>query len=223
MQCPPMSDDRRHVRAHGELPAAGKLHLGLRSPSFRALVAVQFLTVLNDNAYRWLVVPIGYVLLGPERKALVLALGLACFVVPYVLLAAPAGYLADRFSKRSVIAGSMLLQTGILVLGVEAILIGSPTAMFATLALMGAQGALLSPSKDGTIPEIIHPERVSAANGFMGMATVLAAVVGTLLGSALYVWTTPLGRNGWWASAATLLGISLLGWLASLVKVRIRR
>ena len=111
-----MSDDRRHARADGELPAAGELRLGLRSPSFRALVAVQFLTVLNDNAFRWLVVPIGYVLLGPERKGLVLALGLACFVVPYILLAAPAGYLADRFSKRSVISGSMLLQTAILVL-----------------------------------------------------------------------------------------------------------
>ena len=217
-----MSDDRRHARADGELPAAGELRLGLRSPSFRALVAVQFLTVLNDNAFRWLVVPIGYVLLGPERKGLVLALGLACFVVPYILLAAPAGYLADRFSKRSVISGSMLLQTAILVLGVGAILIGSATAMFATLALMGAQGALLSPSKDGTIPEIIHPERVSAANGFMGMATVLAALAGSLLGNAMYVWTAPLGRNGWWVSAATLLGISLSGWVASLVMVRCR-
>ena len=33
----------------------------------------------------------------------VLAFGSACFLLPYLLLAAPAGYLADRFSKRSVI------------------------------------------------------------------------------------------------------------------------
>ena len=211
-----MSDDRPRDRGHDGLPAAGELRLGLRSPSFTALVAVQFLTVLNDNAFRWLVVPIGYVLLGPEHKGLVLTLGLACFVVPYILLAAPAGYLADRYSKRSVIAASMLLQSAILVLGIGAILIGSATAMFATLALMGAQGALLSPSKDGTVPEIMHPERVSAADGFMGMATVLAAVAGSLLGNALYVWTAPLGKTGWWLSAATLLGISLSGWLASL-------
>ena len=33
----------------------------------------------------------------------VLAMGTAVFVAPYILLAAPAGYLADRFSKRQVI------------------------------------------------------------------------------------------------------------------------
>ncbi len=33
---------------------------------------------------------------------LALSAGLACFVLPYILLAAPAGYLADRFCKRYV-------------------------------------------------------------------------------------------------------------------------
>ena len=64
--------------------------VGLNSWSFFGLASVQFLTVLNDNSYRWLLVPIGYHLIGEQHKGLILTLGLACFVVPYIVLAAPA-------------------------------------------------------------------------------------------------------------------------------------
>ena len=189
--------------------------VGLSSRSFIGLAIVQFLTVLNDNTYRWLVVPIGYVLF-PNSKGFVLALGLACFVIPYILLVAPAAYLADRFSKKAVIAGTMLLQAGILVLGVIAILISNSIFLFSTLALMGAQGALLAPAKGGTVPETIHPEKISAANGILGMATVLAAVVGSVLGNTLYVLSAPFGLTRLWLSGLIVIGISLLGWAASL-------
>ena len=79
---------------------------GLASRSFLGLLATQFLVVLNDNMFRWLVVPIGKELLGPEHADRALSLGLACFVLPYIFLAAPAGYLADRFSKRTVISAA---------------------------------------------------------------------------------------------------------------------
>ncbi len=161
----------------------------LRSWCFFGIAAVQFLTSLNDNTYRWLIVPIGYTIYGTEHKGLILTFGLAFFVVPYLLLVAPAGYLADRFSKRSVIAATMLLQAAVLVLGMIAISLTSPAFLFLTLFFMGAQGALLSPSKGGVIPETLLDERISAANGVIGMATVMAAVVGSVLGNMLYAWT----------------------------------
>jgi acyl-[acyl-carrier-protein]-phospholipid O-acyltransferase/long-chain-fatty-acid--[acyl-carrier-protein] ligase len=193
--------------------------MGLRSGSFIGLATIQFLTVLNDNTYRWLVVPIGYVLY-PNNKGFVLALGLACFVVPYILLVAPAAYLADRFSKKTVIAGTMLLQAGILVLGVIAILFSHGIFLFSTLALMGAQGALLAPARLGTIPETIHPGKISSANGILGMATVLAAVVGSVLGNSLYVLSAPLGITRLWLSGSVVIGIALLGWGASFLIIK---
>ncbi len=196
-------------------PSGGRK--GLRSTSFIGLSSVQFLTVLNDNSYRWLVVPIGYQLVGAQHKGLILTLGLAGFVIPYILLVAPAAYLADRFSKRRVIAGCMLLQAVILVLGIGAILMENVVLVFSTLTLMGAQGALLSPSRAGTIPETVYADKISRANGVIGMATVLAAVAGSVLGNTLYLWTAPLGKNRWWLSAVILIGISLLGWAVSLL------
>jgi len=49
------------------------------------------------------------------------------------------------------------------------------------------------------------------------MASVMAAVVGSVLGNTLFVWTAPLGKTRWWISASTLIGIALLGWVASLM------
>jgi acyl-[acyl-carrier-protein]-phospholipid O-acyltransferase/long-chain-fatty-acid--[acyl-carrier-protein] ligase len=105
----------------------------------------------------------------------------------------------------------MVLQAVILVAGVGAILLGSVGGMFGTLAVMGVQGALLSPAKSGAIPESVREERVSAANGVCGLASVAAAVVGTVSGNELYVFSRPHGRTHWLVYAVTMIGAALLG------------
>src|SRR5665647_616934 len=88
---------------------------GVYSSSFLALVATQFFVSLNDNMFRWLVVPIGKELIhgawsempaflqsSMDPETLALSLGLASFTLPFLIFAAPAGFLADRFSKRNV-------------------------------------------------------------------------------------------------------------------------
>ncbi len=213
----PSSKCEQGLRGREPSPRESVGREGLVSWGFFGLVCLQFLTVLNDNTYRWLVTPIGYHLLGPQYESLILTLGIICFAVPYVVLVAPAGYLADRFRKRRVIAACMLLQAGILVFGMGSILITNATLVFTILAVMGAQGALLAPAMLGAIPETIDEEHISAANGVLGMASVLAAVVGTVLGNSLYVVTGPLGRTDWWISGSTMIGIALLGWAACLL------
>lgn len=183
----------------------------LHSKSFVGIASTQFLTSFNDNAYRWLIIPVGISILGPSWESAALAIGLAAFVTPYVVLLSPAGYLADRFPKRSIMSVCMLLQAVILVAGIAAILVGSPAAMLGTLALMGAQGALLSPAKGGAIPESVREDRVSAANGVCGLTAVASAVVGTVTGNELYVVSAPRGHGHWWLYAALLIGAALLG------------
>ena len=67
--------------------------------------------------------------------------------------------------------------------------------MFAVVALMGWQSALFGPSKFGSIPEIVRTDRISAANGLVGLTTVLAIVVGTVAGNLLYCATPAAGRR----------------------------
>ncbi|MEE9603523.1 MAG: MFS transporter, partial [Thermoguttaceae bacterium] len=143
--------------------------------------------------------------------------GTACFVLPYLLLAAPAGYLADRYSKRSVIVSCKLAEIVVMVLAAVAILVGNPYFLFIVVALMGAQSALFGPSKLGSIPEMLPAEKISAANGIMGLITVTAIVVGTALGSLLNDHTGDFGQQGWWLSALVLIGVAVAGWAASLL------
>ena len=167
---------------------------GLASRSFLGLLTAQFLGAVNDNMFRWLVVPIGKEMVSEEQASLALAVGLICFVLPYLLLAATAGYLADRFSKRTVIVGCKVAELVMLIMGVGAILSGSLWLMFGVVFLLGAQSALFGPSKFGSIPEIVRSDRISAANGLIGMTTVVAIVAGSGGGACLYELTAPAGR-----------------------------
>ena len=99
-------------------------HSSLRNASFIGLVCTQLLTATNDNVFRWLVIGIGKDYY-PDNVSGVLTAGSACFLLPYLLLAAPAGYLADRFSKRSVIVACKVAEVVIMVMGIGAILIGA--------------------------------------------------------------------------------------------------
>ena len=162
---------------------------GLCSASFLGLLSTQLLTAVNDNVFRWLVIGIGKTLVakqyGPGHEGSILAAGTACFVFPYLILAATAGYLADAFSKKRVILGCKFAEIVIMGLGILAIYTESLVFLFVVVAVMGAQSAIFSPAKLGCIPELLKPEKISAANGLFGLTTVGATVVGMGLGNWL--------------------------------------
>lgn len=190
----------------------------LRSRSFLALLTTQFLGATNDNILRWLVIGIGKKYVDDDlidmQVSTVLALGSACFVLPYILLAAPAGYLADRFSKREVIIACKLAEMAIMVLTLVAILIGNAYLLFFTVAIMGGQSALMGPAKLGSIPEMLRPEKISSANGVIGLTTVVATVAGSAIGNQL-------SGMSWSLAALVLISVALVGWIASLFIARL--
>src|SRR6185436_3269215 len=208
---------------------------GLLSPSFLGLLVTQFLTAVNDNIFRWLVIGIGKDHVEAALKSgdapswlsasNVLMAGTACFVLPYLFLAAPAGYLADRFRKKHVIVACKVGEIVIMVFGYVAILQGnlSPVTalslLFAVLTLMGAQAALFAPSRSGSIPETLRPERLSLANGLFGLMTVMATVVGMVAGSWLADKTGNKGMDAPWMSGSVLIGVAIAGTLTSLLIV----
>jgi acyl-[acyl-carrier-protein]-phospholipid O-acyltransferase/long-chain-fatty-acid--[acyl-carrier-protein] ligase len=195
----------------------------LLSATFIGLLATQFLGATNDNILRWLVIGIGkeyFLAQGhPEKFSAVLSAGSSCLVLPYLLLAAPAGYLADRFSKREVIRYCKLAEIAIMVLAVVAMLIGNIYVLFFVVAMIGSQAALFGPSKLGSIPEMLRPDKISAANGVIGLTTVIATVVGLVTGN----WLSSLGAadsalsSRLAISALVLIGVAVAGWATSLL------
>ena len=190
---------------------------GLLAPSFLALLSTQMLTAVNDNVFRWLVIGIGKDYVDASQVSMILMAGTACFVLPYILLAAPAGYFADRYDKRTVIVACKVAEIVIMALGVLAIWLQNLPFLLTVVALAGAQSALFGPSKLGAIPELLHPSKISAANGLFGLTTVSATVIGMAIGNWLSDETGHRGLNNLGLSAGVLLGIAVVGTVLSLV------
>ena len=171
--------------------------------------------------FRWLITFIG-VSVFPEKKALILSGAGACFVLPYLILATPAGYLADRFSKRTVIVACKVAEIVLMAMGVVGIWFQYAPLMFVIVGLMGAQSALFSPSKYGVIPELVRSRSIPAANGLIGLSTVLGIVIGTIAGGYLFEFTKPYGTDGLWLSALALIGVATVGTIASLQVTRLK-
>ncbi|MBB77075.1 MAG: acyl-[ACP]--phospholipid O-acyltransferase, partial [Planctomycetaceae bacterium] len=190
----------------------------LLSRSFLGLLFTQFLTAVNDNVFRWLVIGIGKDFVEPAQVGTILMLGTVLFVVPYLGLAAVAGYLADRFPKNQVILGCKIAEILIMVLGVAAIFAKNDSILFVAVFLMGAQSAIFGPAKLGSIPEILKPEKVSLANGLFGLTTVGATVIGMAVGNSVKDIVGFRGvENYVWLPAAVLLGIAVVGTLLGLL------
>ncbi len=205
----------------GHYGADGRKEGGLWSRSFIALLITQFLVAFNDNMFRWLIVPIGKVYIEPAKA---LQWGGIAFLAPFVLLAGLSGYFSDRYSKRNVMVACKFAEIVIMALGAVAILSGNVWAMFAVLFLMGGQSAFFSPSKYGSIPELVRTDCISSANGWIGMTTFMAIIGGTAAGGMLFDVTSVVSdgvvrapaMHNWWLWATALIGVAIVGWIASL-------
>jgi acyl-[acyl-carrier-protein]-phospholipid O-acyltransferase/long-chain-fatty-acid--[acyl-carrier-protein] ligase len=215
---------------------------------FRPLLALRALTVINDNVLRWLAIGLGKKAVSGGQVALVLTIGTAGFVLPFVLFAWLAGWLADRYPKRSVIVWCKFAEILIAAAAAAAVawgvrsggsFAGLPAGLWlllATVIVIGCQAALLAPSVIGTIPETVPTQRLSHANGLFAMVTLVATLVGMAGGNWFADSTVVMAGDGIlgidgkmhsappWMHAIpagiALVGLALAGWIASLLLVR---
>jgi acyl-[acyl-carrier-protein]-phospholipid O-acyltransferase/long-chain-fatty-acid--[acyl-carrier-protein] ligase len=203
------------------------LHAGVWSSSFQGLLWTQWLTAVNDNVFRWFVIGVGKDQFTPENVGTLLVVGSSFFIVPYVLFASVAGWLADRFRKSHVIVGCKVAEIAIMIIGVLAVgLMGEPDPLnkidpmfwllLASVFLMGMQSALFAPSKIGTIPELLDENNIAAGNGIFNLATLSATVIGMAMGGWLSD-VTNRGQTSLWIAILVLVGIALVGTLLSLL------
>jgi LPLT family lysophospholipid transporter-like MFS transporter len=174
-------------------------------PGFRLLIAAQFASALADNTL--LIVTIAVL---QERGlagwwAPLLKFG---FTASYVLLAPLVGPLADAFRK----ARLMAWMNAVKVLGVLALLAGvHPVLAF---AVVGLGASAYAPAKYGLLTELVPAQRLVAANGWLEVSVVCAALLGTVLGGVLvspWLLESPWAWAGWqWLDRLALFDASLL-------------
>ncbi|MDR1479569.1 MAG: MFS transporter [Planctomycetaceae bacterium] len=219
---------------------------------FIALVITQFTVAFNDNAFRWLLVPIGK---SYADNDMIRLLGGVFLLIPFLMWASVAGYVTDRFSRYKVIFWCKVIEFILLLAAVFVITMGpSVEAHSATsltgfplkivlllliLFLVGSQSAFFSPSKYSVIPDLVPDSSLSAANGYIAMLTMIACVSGQVVGGYVYFWTTNFqvqivdgtksigavgipGSENIWVTAIVLLGMALLGLVSSVFIPRLK-
>ena len=144
--------------------------------SFYIIMAAQFFSSLADNALLIAAIALLAQLNAPAWMTPLLKL---FFVLSYVILAAFVGAFADSRPKGNV----MFITNTIKFVGCVVMLFGSHP-LFA-YAIVGLGAAAYSPAKYGILTELLPPEKLVAANGWIEGLTVGSIIMGTVLGGVL--------------------------------------
>jgi len=137
------------------------------------LLGAQFMTAFADNAL--LFTAFTMLSKAPRGDWYVPALQ-ASFLVAFVVLAPWVGPLADRRPKPHLLMLGNVLKAagaGLMFAGIE------PMAAY---ALVGTGAAVYGPAKYGILPELVGHDRLVRANGWIEGSTIVAIVLGTVVG-----------------------------------------
>ncbi|MGA3248693.1 MAG: lysophospholipid transporter LplT [Paraburkholderia sp.] len=143
---------------------------------FYTIMAAQFFSSLADNALLIAAIALLKDLHAPNWMTPLLKL---FFVLSYVVLAAFVGAFADSRPKGRV----MFVTNTIKVVGCFTMLIGAHPLI--AYGIVGFGAAAYSPAKYGILTELLPPDRLVAANGWIEGTTVGSIILGTVLGGAL--------------------------------------
>ena len=186
---------------------------------FAAMIGICFAGTLNDNFYRQ-----GAMLLAVAGgMAYLQTYIMVLFIVPFIVFAAYAGYLSDRFSKRSIVIAAKLLSVVAFVAGAIGLyimswpiilatvfIIGAQAAAAAALALMGiAGGVFLVP-----VTSFVQVRPAPQEKGRMIASSNLADFVGIMLsGVVFYVFSLLRIKPSNCFAIEALMVIAVAGWL----------
>ena len=157
----------------------------MRQRQFLPLFATQFLNAFNDNFFKMAMVMLAtYVILqgGEQEEAYYNALAGAIFILPFFLLSAIAGRLADSTDKTRMIRLIKTAEIGIMLVGAAGIWLHSIAMMFVALFAMGVHSTFFGPIKYGILPQHLADDDVLAGTGLVEAGTYLAILSGTIAG-----------------------------------------
>lgn len=143
---------------------------------FYTLLTAQFLSALADNALLFAAIALLAKINSPDWHTPLLQ---QFFVISYIVLAPFVGSFADALPKGRV----MFLANAIKFIGSLAMLLGMPPLY--AYGIVGIGAAAYSPAKYGILTELLPPEKLVSANGWMEGSTVIAIILGALLGGSL--------------------------------------
>lgn len=188
----------------------------LKQRRFAPLFVTQLLNAFNDNLYKnAMVLFVVYsVYNSAEAETVFSGVASAVFILPFFLLSAMSGQLADMRDKARIIRIVKAAEIGIMTVGAAGLLmawqgmltevVAIPLMMLALLA-MGVHSTFFGPIKYAILPQHLKREEVLAGTGLVEAGTYIAIMGGTIVAGFVSVQV----------AAMLVIGISIIGYITS--------
>ena len=190
----------------------------LKQRRFLPLFCTQLLNAFNDNLYKTTMVlfVVYSVYNSADSETMFSGLASAVFILPFFLLSAIAGQLADLRDKAAIIRRVKAAEIAIMGVGAVGLflawegiaveVLAIPLLMLALFA-MGVHSTFFGPIKYSILPQHLKKEEVLAGTGLVEAGTYIAIMAGTILAGFLadHVET----------AALAILGLAVIGYLTS--------
>jgi acyl-[acyl-carrier-protein]-phospholipid O-acyltransferase/long-chain-fatty-acid--[acyl-carrier-protein] ligase len=203
---------------------------GMWNRGFLSLLATQFFEAASDNIVKG-VIAFAVATGGPWEAVFgkggngVVAIA---FTLPFILLSAFGGRIADRCSKSRITVVLKAISLGVCAFCAVEFARGSAWGALAALVSFAIVSAFFGPVKYGMIAELVPSRDLARANGVINMGTNVAVIVGTVVaGVVAQRWkdgfsdAMPAGSSAWLPGIAMAVFVTL-GFLTCLTLPRLK-
>ena len=164
----------------------------IHSRRFLPLFITQLLNAFNDNLFKnAMVLFVVYSVYNSEAaEGQFSAIASAVFILPFFILSAVSGQLADMRDKARIIRIVKAAEIGIMLIGAAGLLMAWKGMAVTTVAIplmllalfgMGVHSTFFGPIKYAILPQHLHADEVLAGTGLVEAGTYIAILAGTIL------------------------------------------
>ncbi|QPC99723.1 MFS transporter [Qipengyuania soli] len=189
----------------------------LRSRRFLPLFITQLFNAFNDNLYKTaMVLFVVYQVYNDEsQEAAFSGLASGLFILPFFILSALAGQLADMRDKARIIRIVKFCEIIIMSVGAIGLVMAwkgmavdtvAIPLLLAALFAMGVHSTFFGPIKYAILPQHLAKEEVLAGTGWVEAGTYVAILAGTILAGWIEVEVAAVG----------IILTAIIGWVISL-------
>ncbi len=185
--------------------------------SLFVILWVQMQNAFNDNFVKFVLIGLVMNVAAQSKLGEQIEFILAAMIpLPFILLAPVAGFVSDRFSKRSVINACLLGQLILFATILGAIFLKNVPLAIVGYFLLAVQSTVFSPAKQGILKELVGTQKLGFANGLASMLTMAGILLGMWVAG---IWfdgrlaalneVSMANPNGWEAASLPIIAATL--------------
>ena len=181
---------------------------------FAPFFCAQFLGAFNDNLFKTALVTI---ITYDAASRTDINVGLlnnliaGLFILPFLIVSATAGQIADKFEKSQLVRMVKILEIIIMLIAAIGWITHSLWILIFAIVAMGLHSTLFGPIKHAYLPQHLAQHELVGGNGMVQMGTFVGILTGQLSGAVLVT----LQPNGIQLIMVSTLLVAVLGWLVS--------